>query len=155
MYLEKHSQRPSYILIEWIYWRKIPHMGNTWPSRMCVIQEYRFYTMSLSQYHWSCQYHESMTIPWVRVYTKSPCIYHDYMSLPWFHVYTMSSCLYYDSMYIPWVNVYTMIPCLYYDSMSLPWVFANNKSHCLYYESRNSNYRNTNQFFFRQMYENF
>ena len=31
--------------------KKILHTGNTRPSRTCVIQEYRFYTMSLSQYH--------------------------------------------------------------------------------------------------------
>ena len=30
------------------YGEKIPHTGNTRPSRTCVIQEYRFYTMSLS-----------------------------------------------------------------------------------------------------------
>ena len=28
---------------------KIPHTGNTRPSRQCVIQKYRYYTMSLSQ----------------------------------------------------------------------------------------------------------
>ena len=28
-----------------------------------VIQEYRFYTMNLSQYHGCCQYHESISIP--------------------------------------------------------------------------------------------
>ena len=42
--------------------KKIPHTGNTWPSCMCVIQEYRFYTMSPSQYHGCCQYHESIYI---------------------------------------------------------------------------------------------
>ena len=29
--------------------KKIPHTGNTRPPRTCVIQEYRFYTMSLIQ----------------------------------------------------------------------------------------------------------
>ena len=43
--------------------RKIPHTGNTRPSRKCVIQDHRFYTMSLSQYHGCCQYHESLSIP--------------------------------------------------------------------------------------------
>ena len=42
---------------------KIPHTGTTRPSRTCVIQEYRFYTMSLSQYHGCCQYHESLSTP--------------------------------------------------------------------------------------------
>ena len=43
--------------------KKIPHTGNTRPSRTCVIQEYQFYTMSLSQYHGCCQYHESLSTP--------------------------------------------------------------------------------------------
>ena len=42
---------------------KIPHTGNIWPSCTCVIQDYRFYTMSLSQYHGCCQYHDSLSIP--------------------------------------------------------------------------------------------
>ena len=42
---------------------KIPHTGITWPSRTSVIQEYRFYTGSLSQYHGCCHYHESLSIP--------------------------------------------------------------------------------------------
>ena len=33
---------------------KIPHTSNTQPSRTCVIQDYRFYTMSLIQYHGCC-----------------------------------------------------------------------------------------------------
>ena len=48
---------------------KIPHTGNTRPSRTCVIQEYGFYTMSLSQYH--CV-----------VNTLSRFLYHDSMSIP-------------------------------------------------------------------------
>ena len=47
--------------------KKIQHTGNTLPSRTCVIQEYRYYTMthgmSISQYHGCYQYHESMYIP--------------------------------------------------------------------------------------------
>ena len=38
--------------------QKVPHMGNTWPSHTCVIQEYQFYTMSSSQCHECCQYHK-------------------------------------------------------------------------------------------------
>ena len=36
---------------------KILHTGNTWPSCMCVIQEYWYYTMCLSLYN------ESLSIP--------------------------------------------------------------------------------------------
>ena len=36
--------------------------------------------MSLSQYHWCCQYHESMSIPLVQVYPMIPCLYHESMS---------------------------------------------------------------------------
>ena len=44
-------------------WReKILHTGNTLPSCMCVIQEYQYYTMSLSQYPGFCQYPESMSV---------------------------------------------------------------------------------------------
>ena len=43
--------------------KQIPHTGNTRPSRTCVIQENRFYTMSLRQYYGCCQYHESLSIP--------------------------------------------------------------------------------------------
>ena len=42
--------------------QKIPYMGNTRPSRRCVIQKYQYYTMSLSQYHGCCQYHKFMSI---------------------------------------------------------------------------------------------
>ena len=42
---------------------KIPRMGNTRPSRTCVIKENRYYTMILSQYYGCCQYHRSMSIP--------------------------------------------------------------------------------------------
>ena len=37
-------------------------MGNTWPSRMCVIKEYQYYTISQSKCHRWCQYHKSMSI---------------------------------------------------------------------------------------------
>ena len=43
-------------------YKKIPHTGNTRPSCTCVIQEYQFYTISLSKYHGCCQYHKSMSI---------------------------------------------------------------------------------------------
>ena len=39
--------------------KKIQHTGNTRTSHICVIQEYRFYTMS------PCQYHEYISIPQV------------------------------------------------------------------------------------------
>ena len=63
--------------------KKILPTGNTRPSRMCVIQEYWINTMSLNQYHWCCQYHESMSIPWVHVYSMSPCLYDESMFIPW------------------------------------------------------------------------
>ena len=88
--------------------KKILHTGNTWSSRMCVIQEYRFYTMSLCQYHGCCQYHESIFIPWVFVYTMSPCLYHESMSVPEAWFYTMSPCLYHESMSNPCFKFYTM-----------------------------------------------
>ena len=50
-----------------------------------VIQDYRFYTMSLRQYHWCCQYHESMSIPWIHVYTMSSYLYYEAMSIQWFN----------------------------------------------------------------------
>ena len=61
--------------------QKIPHTGNTRPSCTCVIQEYRYYTMSLSQYHGCCQYHKSMSIPWVFANYKSHCPYHESRNL--------------------------------------------------------------------------
>ena len=71
---------------------KIPHTGNTRPSCTCVIQEYWYYTMSLSQYHGFFN-------------TMSPCVYHESMSIPRTHTYTISSCLYYESMPMLWVIV--------------------------------------------------
>ena len=59
---------------------KIPHMGNSWSSRMCVILEYRYDNMNLSQYHGRCQYHNSMSIPWGFANTMSQCLYHESMS---------------------------------------------------------------------------
>ena len=35
------------------------------------------YAMSVSQYHWCCQYHKTISIPWVIVHTVSPCLYHE------------------------------------------------------------------------------
>ena len=94
---------------------KIPHTGNTRPSRKCVIQKYRYYTMSLSQYHGCCQYHKSMSIPWVFANTMSPCLYHESMSKPWVHVCTISLIIYHESMSIPWVffQIHAFI--------SIPW----------------------------------
>ena len=97
---------------------KILHTGNTRPSRTCVINEYRYYTMSLGQYHGCCQYHKSMSIPWVFPKTMSPCLYHESMSIPWVHVYTISLFLYHESMSIPWVFVKSMLPCLYHEKYS-------------------------------------
>ena len=51
--------------------KKIPHTGNTRTSHMCVIQEYRFYTMSLKSIPWV------LSIPLVLVYTM-----HESLSLP-------------------------------------------------------------------------
>ena len=73
---------------------KILHMGNTQPSCTCVIQEYWYNTMSLSQYHGCCQYHESMYIPWVLVNTISAYLYHDSFPVTWVNVYTMSQEIY-------------------------------------------------------------
>ena len=56
---------------------RLMHTGNTRTSCMCVIEEYRFYTMSLSQYNGCCQYHETISIP-----SMSPCQYHESMSIP-------------------------------------------------------------------------
>ena len=45
-------------------------MGNTWPSRTCVINEYQYFTMSLSKNHGWCQYHNSMSI-WSKTVKKT------------------------------------------------------------------------------------
>ena len=34
---------------------KILHTGKTWPSCLCVVQEYRYSTIILDQYHGSCK----------------------------------------------------------------------------------------------------
>ena len=88
---------------------------------MCLTQEYLYHTMSLSQYHGCCQYHKSMSIPWVYANTMSPCLYHESKSKPWVHVYTMSPCRYNKSHSIPWVHVYTMSLCQIHASISIPW----------------------------------
>ena len=107
---------------------KITHTGKTRPPRMCVIQEYRFYTMSLSQYHGFCQYHETISIPWVLVNTMCPCLYHDSMSIPRVHVNTISPCLYYESISIAWVLVNSMHPCLYNEFFPIIWVNVHSMS---------------------------
>ena len=77
---------------------KILHTCNTLPSHTCVIEEHWLYSMSLSQYHGSCQYHEFMYITWVLVNTMSPCQYHDYtMILSQYH----GCCQYPELLSIP------------------------------------------------------
>ena len=51
--------------------KKIPHTGNTRPSCLCVIKEYRYYTISLSKYHEWCQYHKCMYLGSKRFFKKS------------------------------------------------------------------------------------
>ena len=64
------------------------HTGNTWPSCMCANKKNQYYTMSLSQYHWCCQYYQfmslpwPMSIPWVPIYAIGPCQYHEGISSP-------------------------------------------------------------------------
>ena len=41
--------------------------------------------------------------------TMSPCLYHDSMSKPWVHVYTISPCLYLESLSNPCFHFYIMI----------------------------------------------
>ena len=94
-------------------------MDNTRPSCMCMTQEYWYYTMRLSQYHVCCQFHKSLSVPWVFANTMSP--YHESMSKQWVHVYTMSPCLYQKSYSIPWVHAYTMSLCQIHSSSSIPW----------------------------------
>ena len=67
---------------------------------------------------------ESLSIPWVHVYTMIPCLYHESMSIPWVHVYTMSPFLYHESMSIPWFHVHTMNPSLYDESLSITKVIV-------------------------------
>ena len=50
--------------------KQIPHTGNTRPSCTCVIQDYRFYTMSLGV--------NTMGV----LNTMSPCLYHKSLSIP-------------------------------------------------------------------------
>ena len=72
---------------------------------MCGIKDYRYYTISLSNYHGCCQYHESMSISRVHVNTISPCLYHGSMSIEWVLVNFMHACLYHESFpVIPWVK---------------------------------------------------
>ena len=96
-----HTSNGHTILFLHLVELKIPHTGNTPPSRTCLIQEYRYYTMSRIRY----QYYESMSLPWVLVNTKILSPYHEFMSIPWVHVSTMSPCLYHESLSIPMVLV--------------------------------------------------
>ena len=105
---QKIETRTKLIFLRIITLEKIPHTGNTRSSCVCVIQEYWYYTMSLSQHHGCCQHHKSISIPWVFVNTMGPCIYHDSMSKTWVHVYTMSPCLYHESLSNPCFHFYTM-----------------------------------------------
>ena len=70
---------------------KIPLTVNTWPSRTCAFQEYRFYTMSPKTKLWL------FSIPWVNVYTMIPCLYHKSMSVPWVLSNNKSICPYHES----------------------------------------------------------
>ena len=45
-------------------------------------------------YHGCCQYHKSMSIPWVLANTMSPCWYHKSNSIPWVFVKYMLPILY-------------------------------------------------------------
>ena len=116
-----------YQIALWLFW-----------LRTCVIQEYRYYTMSLSQYQGFC---ESMYKPWVHVDTMSSCLkhwlclYNEPMSIPWVHFYTINPCLYHESMSIPWVLVNSMRPCLYHESLLIAWVLVYSMRPCLYHES--------------------
>ena len=57
-------------------------MGNTRPSRTCVTQKYRLYTMGVVNTMITCLYQESLSIQWVHVYIMGPCQYNNYtMSL--------------------------------------------------------------------------
>ena len=84
----KYEIRKSFL--DFGLFKKIPHMGNIGHSCMNVIQEYRFYIMSVSQYHRCCQYHESMSIPWVHVDTRSPCLWHEPFPVTRVIVHTIS-----------------------------------------------------------------
>ena len=54
----------------------------------------------------------------------SPCLYYESVSIPWVHVYTISPCpcLYHESLSIQCVLVYNMSPCQKHESMSIIWV---------------------------------
>ena len=132
------AQGPVTSVIKEGYNRKILHTGNTRPFCHCLIQEYRYYTMSLSQHHGWGQHQKSISIPWFLVNTISLFSYHNSLSIPWFHVYAMSPCLNRESMSIPWVIVKSILqdyrntsdfwimghfwvsPCLYHESLSNP-----------------------------------
>ena len=62
---------PQKLHLLWILSKNILHNGNTRPWTTDV-----FNTMS------PCLYQESMSTPWVHVYTISPCIYNESMSIP-------------------------------------------------------------------------
>ena len=90
----------SGLLIRYQESKSIPHVSSiTWVY---------IYTMSC------CQYHESMFIPWVYVYNKTPV-----------HVNTISPRLYHEYMSISWDLVNSMGPCQFYVSMSIPCVLSN------------------------------
>ena len=134
-----------------IVFSKILHTGNTRPSRTYVIQEYRYYTMSLSQHHVvntmsPCLFHKSLSISWVHVYTMGPCLNNESMSIPWFHVCTIILILYHESMSIPGVFVKAMLPFLYHEKYSFQ-ISHNKNKEILILELQKYNlqiYRNTN-----------
>ena len=59
-----------------------------------------------------CLYHESMSVPWIIVYTMSLCLYHMSMSIP------------YESISVTWVLVNFMRPCLTSRSCERLWPTA-------------------------------
>ena len=71
--------------------KKILHMGNIRPSCTCLIQEYRYYTKSLSLYN------ESLSIPYVQVYTMRLSLYQKSFSISCIQFYTMSPSIYHVS----------------------------------------------------------
>ena len=52
---------------------KVVDSSNNTIKKYHVIQEYQYYTMSISQYHGCCQYDESMCIPPVLANNMCQC----------------------------------------------------------------------------------
>ena len=76
-------------------YEEIPHLDNTWPSCMCVIQKFE-------------------SILWVQIYTMSPSLYRESKSIiAWVLVNSKVSKIT-DTK--PWVQFYAMSPSLYPES---------------------------------------